>query len=120
MITTDDFTLDQTHMHIELKGLVNFDPFAWPKLLVHADIISRPMTSPLAVFEYVHFIPEWSQLFDKLKRALTCAFLTRRMYSIWCQLSVFHSCYAIESWASEFDKLLRALMCFDLNSTFSA
>ena len=49
MITTDDF-IDQTHMHTEFKGLVDFDPFAWPKLLVHADPISRPMTSPLAVF----------------------------------------------------------------------
>ena len=120
MITTDDFTLDQTHMHSELKGLVDFEPFALPRQFVHADIVSRPMTSPLALCEYVNFIPEWAQLFDKLKRALTCAFLIRWIYSIWCQLSIFHSRYAIESWASEFDKLLRALMCFDLNSTFSA
>ena len=117
-MTTETF--DQTHMHIELKGLVDLKPFALPRQFVHADPISRPMTSPLAVFEYIHFIPKWAQLFDKWKRALTCAFLIIWMYSIWCQLSVFHIRYAIESWASELDKLLRALTSFDLNSTFSA
>ena len=112
--------LDQTHMHIELKGHVDLEPFALPRQLIHDNPISRPMTSPLAYSEYVHFIPEWAQLFDKLKRALTCAFLTRWMYSIWFQLPVIHSSYAIESWTSEFDKLLRALTSFDLRSTFSA
>ena len=107
-------------MLYDINRLVKFASSLWPKLLVHANIVSRPMTSLLAYSEYVHFIPEWAQLFDKLKRALTCAFLAIWMYSIWFQLTAFHSCYAIESWASLFDKLLRALTCFDLNSTFSA
>ena len=55
-MTTETF--DQTHMHIELKGLVDLEPFALPRQFVHADLIARPMTSPLAVFEYIHFIPD--------------------------------------------------------------
>ena len=107
-------------MNTGLNRLVKFASSLWPKLLVHANIVSRPMTSPLVLFEYVHFLPDWAPLFDKFKRAFTCAFLVIWMYSIWCQLSVFHRCYTIESWASVFDKLLRALTSFDLSITFSA
>ena len=105
-------------MHIGLNRLVNFTPTTLPRLLVHDDIVSRPMTSILARFEYVHFHSDWAQLFDKLKRALTCALLARWMYSFWLQLTAFHCLYVIESLASLFDKLLRALMSFDLSSIF--
>ena len=70
MITTDDFTLDQTHMHIELKGLVDLEPFALPRQFIHGNIVSRPMTSLLAYSEYVHFIPEWAQLLISLNGPL--------------------------------------------------
>jgi len=72
----------------------------------------------MARSEYVHFLSDWAQLFDKLKRALTGALLAMRMYSFWLQLTTFHYFYVIESWASLFDKLLRALTSFDLSSTF--
>jgi len=75
IITTKNFALDQTHMHIGLNSLVNLAATILPGLLVHDDIISRPMTLILAWFEYVHFLSNWAQLFDKLKSALTCALL---------------------------------------------
>ena len=118
IVVTKNFTLDQTLVAFDINGLVKCASSIWPKLLVHANIFSRPMTSPLVLFEYVHFLPDWAPLFDKLKRALTCALFIMWMYSIWFQLTTFHCCYTIESWASLFDKLLRALTSFDLSSTF--
>jgi len=53
MIATMNFALDQTHTHIGLNRLVNLAPILLPRLFVHADIVSRPMTSILAHFEYV-------------------------------------------------------------------
>ena len=81
IIATKTFTLDQTHMHFGFNRLVKFAPLMLPRLLVYADIVSRPMISLLAHFECVNFLSDWAQLFDKLKRALTCALLARWMYS---------------------------------------
>ena len=120
MIATKNFNLNQTLVLLYIKRRVTFEPSLWPRLLVYAEIVSRPVTSPLAPFEYVHFLPDWAPLFDKSKRTLTYAFLAIWMYSIWFQLSAFQCCYTIESWASVFDKLLRALTSFDLSSTLSA
>ena len=97
---------------------MNFAPTIFPRLFVPDDIVFRAMASILAHFEYVHFLSDWAQLFDKLKRALTCTLLTMWMYSFWFQLTTFHCFYMIESWASLFDKLLRALTRFDLSSSF--
>ena len=68
---TKNFTLVQTHMYTGLNRLVKFASSILPRLLVYAEIVSRPLTSPLAPFEYVHFLSDWAKLFDKLKRALT-------------------------------------------------
>jgi len=73
IISTKNFALDQTHTHIGLSRLVKCAPAMLSKLLIYADIVSRPMTSILAHFEYVHFLSDWAQLFDKLKRVLTYA-----------------------------------------------
>jgi len=89
-----------------------------PRLLVHVNIVSRLMTSILAYFEYAHFLSDWAQLFDKLKRALTGVLLATWMYSFWLQLTTFHCFYVIESWAPLFDKLLQALTSFNSSSTF--
>jgi len=105
-------------MHIGLNGPVKFAPPILPRLLVHDDTVSRPMTSILAHFEYVHFLSDLAQLFDKLKWALTCALLAMCMYSCWVQLTAFYCFYVIVSWASLFDKLLRTLMSSDLSSSF--
>jgi len=101
-----------------INRLVNLASTLLPKLFIHDDIVSRPMTSILACSEYVHFLFDWAQLFDKLKRALTCALLARWMYSFWLQLTALQCFYVIESWAFLFDKLLRALTSFDLSCTF--
>jgi len=84
-------------MQMGLNRLVNLAPTILPKLSVHADIVSRPITSILAHSKYVHFVPDWAQLFDKLQRALTCALLAKWMYSFWLQLTAFHSFHVIES-----------------------
>ena len=107
-------------MPFDINRLVKCASSIWPKLLVHANIVSRPMTLPLAPIRCVCLFSDWAQQFDKLKRALTYALFTMWMYSIWFQLTAFHCCYTIKSWASLFDKLLRALTSFDFNSTFSA
>jgi len=77
IIATKNFALEQTHMHIGLNRLVNFASTISPRLLVHDDIISRPMTSILAHFKYVHFLSDWAHLFDKLKWALALYWLGR-------------------------------------------
>ena len=64
MIATKSFNLSQTLVLLDIKILVKFEPTFWPKLLVYADIVSRNMTSLLAYSEYVHFHPDWAQLFD--------------------------------------------------------
>jgi len=97
MIATKNFALDQTHMHIGLNRRVKFAPTILSRLVVYDDIVSKPMTSILAYSEYVHFLSDWAQLFDKLKRALTSALLARWMYSFWLQLAAFHCCYINES-----------------------
>lgn len=81
IIATKNFALDQTLVLFDMTRLVNLAPTLLPRLFVHADTVSRPMTSILALSEYVHFLFDWVQLFDKLKRALTCALLARWMYS---------------------------------------
>ena len=68
-------------MHIGHNKLVNLAPTFLPRLFVHDDIVSRPMNPILARSEYVHFLSDWAQLFDKLMRGLTCALLGRWMYS---------------------------------------
>jgi len=96
MIATKNFASDQTHTHIGLNRLVKCAPLMLPRLLVHDDIVSGPMTSILAHSEYVHFLSDWAQLFEKLKRALTCALLARWMYSFRLQLTIFHCFCVIE------------------------
>jgi len=117
-VVTKNFDLNQTLILFDITRLVNFAPTILPRLLVHDDIVSRPMTSIPAHFECVHFLFNWAQLFDKLKRALIGALLSWWMYSFWPQLIAFHCFYIIESFASLFDKLLCALTSFDLSSTF--
>ena len=87
--------------------------FAW--IVVHVDIVFKPVTSILAHSEYVYFHSDWGQLFGKLKWARTCALLAIWMYSFCFQLTTFHCFYVIESWASLFDKLPCALTSFDLS-----
>jgi len=43
--------LDQTLAHVELKILMNFGPTILPRLLIHYDKISKPMSHLLAHFE---------------------------------------------------------------------
>ena len=81
IIVTKNFALDQTHAQMGLNRLVNFAPTILSRLFVHDDIVSRRMMSILTRSEYVHFLSDWAQLFDKLKQALTCALLARWMYS---------------------------------------
>jgi len=76
-----------------ITRLVNFTPTILPILLVHVDIIYRPMTSILALSEYVHFLSDWAQLLDKLKQTLTGALLARWMYYFWLQLTAFRYFY---------------------------
>ena len=92
-IGTKNFASDQTHMHIGLNRLVNFAPPIFPRLFVHDDI----EISILAHLEYVRFLSDWAQLFDKLKWAPTCALLPWWMYSFWLQLTAFPCFYVIES-----------------------
>jgi len=93
---------------------MKFAPSILSRLFIHADIVSRPMTSILAHSEYVHFLSDWAQLFDKLKRALTCEVDVLFLPPTDC----FYCFYVIESWASLFDKLLCAFTNFDLSCTF--
>ena len=108
---------DQTHTHIDLKGLVDLGPSDLPRPVIHDDYISRPMTHFLATFEYVYLFPDWARLFDKLKLALTCAELQWWMYSFLFQLVAISFFHLLESWSCLYDKLLRALMGFDLNNS---
>jgi len=71
-IATKNFDLDQTHTHIDLKGLVDLGPSDLPRPVIHDDYICRPMSHFLASFEYVYLFSNWAQQFDKLKRALSC------------------------------------------------
>ena len=66
-----------------LNRLANLAPTRLPRLFAHDDLVSRPMTSILAHFEYVYFLSDWAQLFDMLKRALNCGLLARWMYVFW-------------------------------------
>jgi len=118
-IVTEHFDLDQTHIHIDLKGLVDLGPSYLPRPVIHDDYISRLMTHFLATFECVYLFPDWAQQFGILKRVLTCAALLWWIYSIWYQLSYVHCLNFIESWSSVLDKLLHALMGFELSALFS-
>jgi len=60
IIATRNFSLNQTHMQIGLNRLVNLAPAILPKLFIHDNIVSKPMTSILAYFEYVHFLSDWA------------------------------------------------------------
>ena len=93
-------------------------PNVLPRLILHDDIIFRPMTHSLADFTYVFVFSDWAQLFDKLKRVLTCALLPWWMYFFWIQLFTFYCFYVVESWSSMFDKLLCGVTSLDLSSTF--
>ena len=118
-IVTEHFDLDQTPTHIELKRLVDLRPTALPSDLVYQDHISRPMTFLLATFKYDCLFPDRAQLFDQLKRTLTCAALSWWMYSLWHELFYFYCRLLTESWSCLYDKLLHALMGCDLNSSLS-
>ena len=96
-IATENFDLDQTHTHIDLKGLMDLGSFDLPRPVIHDDYISRLMTHMLANFEYVCVFSDWAEQFDKLKRALTCAALLWWMHFIWLQLSYFFCVDLIES-----------------------
>jgi len=61
MIATKNFALGQTNTHIGLNRLVKIAPILLPRLLVHTDIGSRPMTSILAHSEHVRFLSDWAQ-----------------------------------------------------------
>jgi len=115
-ITNKEFALEYTYTHIGLNRLVHFALTILPRLILHDNPISRPMTHLLADFKYVYLFPDWAQLFDKLKRTLTYAALIRWMYFTWHQLFYFFCIDLIESWSSVFDKLLRTLTSFDLGS----
>jgi len=75
-IVTENFDLDQTLAHFDIKRLVEFGPIILPRLLIHNEKISRLMTHLLANFQYACLFDVWAQQFDKLKQALTCAVLT--------------------------------------------
>jgi len=85
-------------------------------LFIHDNQISRPMTNLLANYEYICLTSNWKKLFDKLKRALTCAAMMLWMYSICHQRFHVQCLHFIDSCARLFDKLLRALMGFDLSN----
>ena len=70
---TKIFDLAQTLTPLDIRRLVDFQPIALPRLLIHDAHTSRPMTTLLANTKYICLIPNWAQLFDKLKRTLTCA-----------------------------------------------
>jgi len=95
---------------------VNFAPTILPRVPIHDKPIFTPMTHLLADLKYVHLFPDWAQLFDKLKWALTCAALIRWMYFTWRQLSYFFCVDLSESWPFVFDMLFRTLTSFDLSS----
>ena len=50
--------LDQTFEHVKIKRLMDLGPTNLPRVLVHDDHISRPMTYMLATFTYVCLFPE--------------------------------------------------------------
>ena len=83
-IVTEHFDLDQNPAHITLKGLVDLGLTNLPSPFIYDHVLSRLMTHLLADFKYAHLFSDWAQLFDKLKRALTCATLIRWMYFTWC------------------------------------
>ena len=69
-IATKNFDLTQTLMPFDIKRLVDFGPTILPRLLILDDNhICTPMTTLLDNTEYICLIPNWAQLFDKLKRA---------------------------------------------------
>ena len=57
-VAPENFDLDLTHTHIDLKGLVDLGPSDLPRSVIHDDYISRPMTHFLATFEYVYLFPD--------------------------------------------------------------
>ena len=94
-VVTKNVDLNQTLVLFDMTRLVSCAPTILLELLIHDDIVSRTMTSILARFEYIHFLSDWAQLFDKLKRTLTCALLAKWMHSFWLQLTIFHCFYVI-------------------------
>lgn len=116
-VAPENFALEQTPIHIDLKGLVDLGPTDLPRPIIHDDYVSRPITHFLATFESVCLFSDWAQQFDQLRRALTCAELQWWMYSLWHQLFNFCCQNFIKSCSCLYDKLLRALMGFDLHSS---
>jgi len=74
------FALDQTLAHSDTKRLVDSEPTVLPRLLIHDDPISRPMTHRLTSLSYIYVFDVWVHIFDKLKWAPTCALLPWWMY----------------------------------------
>jgi len=70
-------------MLFDITRLVDLEPTILPRSFVPYDIVSRPMTHQLASLNYICMFDVWAHLFDKLKRALTCALLLWWMYSFW-------------------------------------
>jgi len=82
-MATKNFDLTQTLTQIELRGLADLGAMTLPGLLIHDDILSRPMTHLLANFKYVCLFDVWAQKFDNLRWTLTYALLAWWMYSFW-------------------------------------
>jgi len=74
-IVTEHFDLDQTLMHSELKGLVDLGLTNLPILILYDNPISRPMSHQLASLNDIFLFDVWDRTFDRLKWALTCAFM---------------------------------------------
>jgi len=59
-IIIEHFDLDQAHMYVELKRLVDLGSIMLPRLLISDDTISRPTTYVLAAVKYVPLFPDWA------------------------------------------------------------
>jgi len=113
------FDLDQTLVHIRLKGLWTLDPlFFLDYSVMMAQFLGKWPIWWLVMSMSIYFLIR-PQQFDKLKRALNCTASTWWMYSFWHQHFTFYCCTLIESCSCLFHKQLCALMGFALSSTFS-
>jgi len=115
-----NFDFEQTLTPFEIRRLMDFRSTILARLPIPGgNHISKPMTTLLANTEYICLIPNCVQLFDKWKRALTCAALIWWIYFFWYLLLYFYCCNLVGSCSCQFHKLLQALMGFDLSGNVS-